>query len=146
MPRQPRPENKIAEDLKPLIQKARDEIGLEGRSYRKRDGKDELRVAYGVKTGGDLPHYATDEQAAAAKEGSRIVFDDVWQAIWLAAGTSDKSEIQVLVKKTSDAPKPEGDAAPEPPKVTYKAVDKLSVAAAKDLFPDRVDGESAIVR
>ncbi len=139
MPRSPRPENKVFDDLKPVIDEARKDIGLEGRSYRKREGDTETRLAYGVKYKGDAPHYATEEQIG--KAGERITFDNPWQAIWLAIGSSDAAELEVLVKATKDA------AENQEPSVKVRRVGSpIKVAAAKDIFPDRVDGEGPIVR
>ncbi len=103
MPRTKSPQNKIAEDLKPHVQEARNRMGLpDGRGYIKRsdDGKSLQRISYGVKYQGEPPHYALPDE----KPGEQLVFDDVWKAIFLAGGASGKAELSVLVKtvKTTD--------------------------------------------
>jgi hypothetical protein len=133
MPRQAKPENQIKDRLAPHIQSVRDELGLSGRSYRKTDGNVTSRIGYRVTPKGSLPHYASDDDKQAAADGGKVVFSDPWKAIWLAAGTSEPSTIEVGIlreeAKTDGDGKPTGEV-----NQSFKAAGSEKIGSAKEVF------------
>lgn len=129
MPRTPKPENKIFDELRPHVDAARSELGLTARGYRKRDGDTEYRLVYGVKFEGKPPYYFAD-----AKPEERNVRTSPWEAIWLAVGSSGASQLEVLVQKSVSKKDAEDT-------VSVKKVgETIKVPAAFDLFPERTEG------
>ncbi len=89
------------------------------------------KLAYQVQTRGVAPHYAEKDQ----REPGVYMFDNVWKALWLGIGCSDKATVKVGFTRT------EGDKEPK-----FEAVGSTTIPAAKEIFPDRVNDSGAIVK
>ena len=134
MPRKPNPENAIYSQIRPLMNEARESVGIPKNGYRIREDDKTHRLAYAVKINGTPAPFDKSLQP-----GKKYYFDDPWDAIWRAIGSSGPATLDVAIWTTSPS-KNGGD-----PNEKYKIVGSVKVPTAKELFPERVNKDGVLV-